>query len=165
MKQLLVHHHAAWLRAANQIVATESSRPNAPGKAVMKKFRKAARRRGNYWKSKAQKDKKELTDKYNQLVLETSVYVQSKRRKSTATRRRMTLFGGPGFAKFVLFAFFACYFSIPRFCVPMFEYFECIVSAKSSLRGSMASKPGMDAYDVLGFSQGPRDYLLVPHDI
>ncbi len=95
LKQFLVQHHASWLRTANQLVSfPEPATQHRPQNQTLKVWRKAQRRRGNYWKAKASKEKKQLTDKYNQLVLESSVYVQSKRRKSTAVGRRMTVFSG-----------------------------------------------------------------------
>ena len=64
---------------------------------------------------------------------------------------------------------------IPKNCVPMFhnvsmfEHFECRVSAKSSLRGSIAStfKPGMDTNDVSVFQVSVKGLVtvLVPHEI
>lgn len=169
LKQLLVHHHAAWLRTANQITATASNVPNASNKAVLKKIRKAQRRKANYWKSKAQKDKKELTERYNQLVLESSVYVQSKRRKSNATRRRMTLFGGPGLPKIVLFVF-VCYLSIPRFCVPTFEYFEGIFFSHNLAYGVQWRPLSSQRWMLIMFYRFPsraKGFVttLLPHDI
>ena len=95
LKQVLLQHHASWLRTANQLVSSQEPATRHPAqKQMLKTWRKAQRRRGNYWKAKANRDKKQLSEKLNQVVLENAVYVQSKRRKSTAVGRRMTVFSG-----------------------------------------------------------------------
>lgn len=94
LKKLLINHHAEWMRAANQLVASPSEEVQKATKLKMKKFRKLQRKRGNYWKKKAKSQKKKLTEQMDRLVAETNPYMQSKRRKSTSFRMRLSTFGG-----------------------------------------------------------------------
>ena len=94
LKQLLVDQHAQWIRAANRIATTSAQRAPAASKVVQKQHQRKVR----YWKNKAKRDKSKVQEKFDQLVRETDPYIHSKRRKKTAFRMKLSIFGGLGSA-------------------------------------------------------------------
>lgn len=93
LKQLIVNLHAQWMRTTDQIAAHAST----ADRMLLKKVRKAQTKKTNYWKKKAKRQKEESDAKYNQLVYETDVYVNAKRRRKSSFRKKLSRFGGSPF--------------------------------------------------------------------
>lgn len=93
LQNLLCEHHAKWLQCASKLVSTPAS-DTPGGKQDLKNFKNRQKRRVRYWKNKSKRQKKQSEQQLQLLKMETEVYVQSKRRKKTAFRMRMSVFGG-----------------------------------------------------------------------
>lgn len=91
LRKFIVTHQQTWL----QLVA--SSDDGHPFNGVRPKKQLAGRQRARqvrYWKAKALKQKAKSDQQIAALKQDASLYVESKRRKSTSFRRKLTTFGG-----------------------------------------------------------------------
>ena len=99
LKRTLLENHSAWLLTANQIAIDAKVSAEQLVKKNRQRVKKTAMKRTTYWKTKARKQKTEFEQKYNTLVYETDVYINSKRRKKNAHFKKMSAFGGQGLEK------------------------------------------------------------------
>jgi len=98
LRRFIVAHQADWLRAANKLVLDDGKKTSGSSKskrnAGSKKSVRSFQRSIQYWRKKVKANQKQSDEKINQLVKQNELYIKSKRRKKTAFRSHLTVFGG-----------------------------------------------------------------------